>query len=257
MATIDLAGVTVRFPVYGSGLRFGALRSGIGAAVGGAIRRDSRGPVFVEALRDVSLSLARGARVGLIGHNGSGKSTLLHLVAGIYEPCAGRIAVRGRVFSLFDPMLGMSLDCNGRDNVVLRGIYLGLKPREAKARIAEIAEFCELGAYMDLPLKAWSTGMQLRLAFAIATAFDPEILLLDEQFLMGDAAFREKAEKRLERFVDRAGIVIQASHSEELIRKTCSTAILLDHGRLAAMGETGEVFDRYRENLGREATNVG
>jgi ABC-type polysaccharide/polyol phosphate transport system ATPase subunit len=255
MASVELDRVTIRFPIYGAGSR--SLKAGVAAAVGGAIRRSRFGPPVVEALRNISFKLERGDRVGLVGHNGSGKSTLLRVLAGVYEPCEGHVRIRGRVLSLFDPMLGMSLDCSGRDNVVLRGIYVGMTPGEARARMDEIAEFCELGSYMDLPLKAWSTGMQLRLAFAVATAFEPEILLLDEQFLMGDAAFRSKAEARLNAFVDRAGIVVQASHSEELIRSSCRSAILLEHGRLAFMGRTDEAFERYKAHSSGEDFVVG
>jgi ABC-type polysaccharide/polyol phosphate transport system ATPase subunit len=244
MARILLENVTIRFPVYGAPAR--AARSPI-RFVGGIIRRPSHGPATIEALRGISLSLEAGDRIGLIGHNGSGKSSLLRVIGGVYEPCEGRVEVSGRVLSLFDPMLGMSLECTGRENVVLRGIFVGLTPRQVLSRIDEIAEFSELEAYMDIPLKAYSTGMQLRLAFAIATAFEPEILLLDEQFLMGDAAFIDKAERRLKQFVGRAGIVVQASHSERLIRETCSKIVLLEQGRIKMFGEADEVFACYRE----------
>jgi ABC-type polysaccharide/polyol phosphate transport system ATPase subunit len=241
MAAIDLRGVSVRFPLYGAPA---AVARGAGA-VGGLITRARRGTAHVEALRGVSLRLERGDRLGLVGHNGSGKSTLLRVIAGVYAPAAGTVRVRGRVLSLFDPVLGMSAECSGRDNVVLRGIYMGLTPRQALARLDEIADFCELGDYMDLPLKAWSLGMQLRLAFATATALDPDILLLDEQFLMGDAAFQEKAEARLRAFVSRAGIVVQASHSEEAIRAMCDTAVLLERGEIVHRGTPAEIFARY------------
>jgi ABC-2 type transport system ATP-binding protein/lipopolysaccharide transport system ATP-binding protein len=242
MPSVELRDVSIRFPVYGA--RTLAPRR-TPAAVGGEIARDSHGPLHVEALRDVSLTLRQGDRLGLVGHNGAGKSSLLRVIAGIYPPQSGRRRVAGRIMSLFDPMLGMALECTGRDNVVLRGIYLGLTPGQARARIEEIADFCELGDYMDLPLGAWSSGMQLRLAFAIATGFEPDILLLDEQFGMGDAAFQEKAERRLRDFVARAGILVQASHSEPLIRATCSKVLLLDHGRAALLGGPDEVFARY------------
>jgi ABC-type polysaccharide/polyol phosphate transport system ATPase subunit len=241
MASVELRNVSVRFPVYGA--RAAPRRRW--NAVGGEIGGGGGSPLFVEALRDLSLSLVRGDRLGLIGHNGSGKSTLLRVIAGIYAPCAGSRRVRGRVLSLFDPMLGMALECSGRDNVVLRGIYLGLTPRAARARIEEIADFCELGAYIDIPMSAWSSGMQLRLAFAIATAFEPDILLLDEQFGMGDAAFQEKAQRRLRTFTASAGILVQASHSEPLIRETCSKVLLLDHGGEVLLGDPDAAFARY------------
>lgn len=242
-AAITLDAVSVSFPIHGA--RIGRLRLGR-RQVGGVIGRSSHGRPSIEALRDLSLALRSGDRVGLIGHNGSGKSTLLRVICGVYEPERGTVHVSGRVLSLFEPMLGMSLECTGRENVVLRGIHIGLTPRQALSKIDEIADFSELDDYMDIPLRAYSTGMQLRLAFAIATSFAPEILLLDEQFLMGDAAFMKKAEKRLKSFVGQAGIVVQASHSEQLIRATCTKLILLEQGRMIAFGEPDEIFERYR-----------
>lgn len=242
MAAVELRDVSVRFPLYGVGPGPSPGRG----TVGGLITRARGRTAHVEALRNVSLRLERGDRLGLVGHNGSGKSTLLRVIAGVYAPAAGGVRVRGRVLSLFDPVLGMSAECSGRDNVVLRGIYMGLTPRAALARLDEIADFCELGGFMDLPLKAWSLGMQLRLAFATATALDPDILLLDEQFLMADAAFQEKAEARLRAFVERAGIVVQASHSEEAIRAMCDTAVLLERGEIVERGSPAEIFSRYR-----------
>jgi ABC-2 type transport system ATP-binding protein/lipopolysaccharide transport system ATP-binding protein len=221
--------------------------------VGAAISRGRGGSPTITALDEVSLALADGDRVGVIGGNGAGKSTLLRVLGGVYEPCRGSVHVSGRVLSLSEPLLGMSHDCTGRENVVLRGIYLGLTPRQVKGRIDEIAEFSELGDYMDLPLRAYSVGMQLRLAFSIATAFDPDILLLDEQFLTGDAAFQEKAEKRLKAFVAKAGIVVQASHSERLIRDTCTRIALLDRGRLVMFGDPDSVFCHYSELRSAEA----
>jgi ABC-2 type transport system ATP-binding protein/lipopolysaccharide transport system ATP-binding protein len=200
----------------------------------------------VEALRAVTLDLRDGDRLGLIGPNGSGKSTLLRVVGGVYEPSCGRVRVSGRVLSLSDPMLGMSLDCTGRDNVVLRGIYVGLTPRQALGRLDEIAAFAELEGWMNVPLKAWSSGMQLRLSFAVATMFEPDILLLDEEFLAGDSAFREKAERRLDSFVRHAGIVIQTSHSERLIRETCTRVLLLERGCPIFLGSPDDAFALYR-----------
>lgn len=242
MARIRLDQVSVSFPVYGASAPAAGRRA---RSVGGAIAWARGGPPSVGALEGVSLTLRRGDRLGLIGHNGSGKSSLLRVIGGIYEPCEGRIEVEGRVLSLFDPMLGMSHECTGRENVVLRGIFIGLTPRQALGRIDEIAAFSELGDFLDLPLKTYSAGMQLRLAFSIATAFDPEILLLDEQFLMVDAALMEKAERRLKAFVARAGIVVQASHSERLIRETCDKVALLEQGRIVATGAPDEMFALY------------
>jgi ABC-2 type transport system ATP-binding protein/lipopolysaccharide transport system ATP-binding protein len=247
VTSILLDRVSVRFPLLG---RAGATRRRF---VGGRIGVHPGERPSITALEQISLRLGDGDRVGLIGHNGSGKSTLLRVLGGVYAPCDGHVAVRGRVLSLSEPMLGMSLECTGRENVVLRGIFIGLTPRQARARMDEIAAFAELEEWMEVPLKSWSTGMQLRLAFAIATAFDPDILLLDEQFATGDAAFLQKAERRLKSFVGRAGIVVHASHSERLIRETCAQVILLETGRMTAFGPAEAVFERYHEALERRA----
>lgn len=254
MSAILLDRVGVRFPIFGARAERGSPKKGL--AVGGAIAWSRRGRASVVALEDVSLTLREGDRVGVIGHNGSGKSTLLRVMGGVYEPSEGSLRVSGRVLSLFDPMLGMSVECTGRENVVLRGIFVGRTPRQALMKLDEIADFSELGPYMDLPLKAYSTGMQLRLAFSIATAFEPEILLLDEQFMAGDAAFMEKAERRLKAFVGRAGIVVQASHSERLIRETCAKVVLLEKGRVAAFGSPDEAFERYAGSPRSEHAHV-
>lgn len=244
-AAITLDAVSVSFPVHGT--RIGLPRLGR-SHVGGLISRSSHGRPNIEALRDLSLHLHSGDRVGLVGHNGSGKSTLLRVICGVYEPECGTVAVSGRVLALFEPMLGMSLECTGRENVVLRGVHIGLTPKQALSKLDEIADFSELNSYMDIPLRAYSTGMQLRLAFAIATSFAPEILLLDEQFLMGDAAFMQKAETRLKSFVAQAGIVVQASHSEQLLRDTCTKLILLEQGRMIGFGDPDDIFERYRQS---------
>jgi ABC-type polysaccharide/polyol phosphate transport system ATPase subunit len=251
MASIHLDRASVRFPIYGSRLRQAvSFRGTVGGFIGG--RRG--GPAVVAALEDVSLALNSGDRVGLIGPNGSGKSTLLRLIAGVYEPSSGRLRVSGRVLPLFDSMLGMSGEFTGRENIVLRGIHMGLTPRRALSRADEIADFSELGDYMELPLKTYSAGMQLRLAFSIATAFEADILLLDEQFMAGDAAFIDKAERRMKAFVDRTGILVQASHSERIIRETCNRVALLDRGRLIAIGKPDEMFSLYRERRAEEPT---
>jgi ABC-2 type transport system ATP-binding protein/lipopolysaccharide transport system ATP-binding protein len=251
MASIDLDQVSVRFPIHGSRLPQAAPSR---RTVGGIIKGRRGGPAVVAALEDLSVVFNRGDRIGLIGPNGSGKSTLLRLIAGVYEPCRGRVRISGRVLPLFDSMLGMSGEFTGRENIVLRGIHMGLTPRHALAQAEEIAEFSELGDFMELPLKTYSLGMQLRLAFSIATAFEAEILLLDEQFMAGDAAFIDKAERRMKAFVGRAGILVQASHSERIIRETCNRVALLEQGRLVAIGKPDEMFDRYRERRVQEPT---
>ncbi len=201
----------------------------------------------IQALTDVSFSLKEGDRVALIGHNGAGKTTLLRVLAGIYYPVSGTIVASGRIAPLFDVSLGMSPDSTGWENIRIRALYLGMSDAELARKIDEIAEFTELGPFLDMPLRTYSLGMQTRLAFAVSTAIEPEILLLDEGIGAGDAAFIEKANKRLDQFVDRAGIMVLASHSEALIERLCNKGIVMEHGRVRFIGSKDEAIAFYRQ----------
>lgn len=193
-------------------------------------------------MRDISIGIVHGERVALVGHNGAGKTTLLRVLAGIYVPQAGRVAVSGKIAPLFDIGLGMDGEASGYDNIRLRGLYLGLTRRQIESRIDEIADFSELGGFLDMPIRTYSAGMQTRLAFAICTCVDPDVLLLDEGILAGDAAFMEKAQARLAAFVARAGILVLASHSDGLLASLCTRALRLEHGRLVSDGPLREVL---------------
>src|SRR5262249_10715165 len=173
----------------------------------------------------------------------AGKTTMLRVMAGIYEPVSGAVSVDGHVAPLFDVALGIDPDSSGYENIRLRGLYLGLSRSEIKAKTDEIAEFTELGAFLSLPLRTYSLGMRARLAFAISTCIEPEILLLDEVVGAGDAAFIAKARQRLEALVARAGILVLASHSDSLVRQFCNKAILLDQGSVVATGPISEVME--------------
>jgi ABC-type polysaccharide/polyol phosphate transport system ATPase subunit len=250
MASIDLHHVTVSFPIYDGGSR-SLKRHLVSATTGGRIARDSGNHVTIHALDDVSFSLEHGDRVGLIGHNGAGKTTLLRVMAGIYEPVSGTAAIDGKVAPLFDISLGMDADLSGYENIQLRGMFLGLRKAQIQARMEEIAAFTELGSFLDMPLRTYSAGMHARLAFAVSTSIEPEILLLDEGIGAGDAAFIDKAHRRLDEFVQSAGIFVLASHTESFVRATCNKAILLDHGRVAFDGPVDEAFARYGAQQGQ------
>lgn len=209
------------------------------------IAEDGSGVVIVRALHDISLELQSGDRLGLIGHNGAGKSSLLRVLAGIYTPTAGSIEVRGRSVPLLDISLGMDEQSTGRQNIRLRGLLLGMSEAEIRAKAEEIAAFTELGDYLDLPLRTYSSGMRLRLAFAIATAVDAQILILDEVIGVGDAHFQEKAAARLQRLHDRSDIVVLAIHDPKVIRRSCNKALWLDRGRMRAFGAVDEVLAAY------------
>jgi len=236
--------VYVDFPIYDAkarSLKHSVLDLAIGGSIG--LRRDRR--VFVRALNNVSLTFREGDRVALIGHNGAGKTTLLRVVAGIYEPTRGHINCRGRVTTLSNITLGMNVDCNGYENIRMRGTIMGLSPREIKEKTRDIADFSELGTYLDMPLRSYSTGMRLRLAFSISTAMPADILLLDEWIGAGDYHFVSRAEERMKKVLDRAGILLLASHNEELIGRVCNRAILMQNGEVAADGDVMESLRHY------------
>lgn len=244
-ASIRLEHVSVAFPVYDLFARSAKNRL-ISAGTGGRLATDAGHRMTVQALDDVTLTLQHGERVALIGHNGAGKTTLLRVLAGIYEPTGGRVEVSGRVAPLFDVSLGMDPEATGYENIVLRGLFLGLSRAEIDARVGEIADFTELGDFLHLPIRTYSDGMRARLTFAVSTSIDPEILLLDEGIGAGDAAFMEKARMRMEKFVARAGILVLASHSQELIRSLCTRAILVERGCVVRDGDVTDVLRLYQ-----------
>ena len=228
---IDARGITVEFPVFTNAHR--SLKNAmLHATTGGRVARDSANRLTVRALDELSFQVKPGDRVGLVGHNGSGKTTLLRVLAGAYEPVSGRLSVQGRVASLLDIAMGIDPDASGYDNILLRGIMMGLRPRDIRERTQEIADFTELGEYLDMPVRTYSSGMQLRLAFAVSTSVSADILIMDEWLSVGDAQFSEKAARRLEALVEKSPILIIASHSLELIAKLCNRGFRLEHGRI-------------------------
>lgn len=211
----------------------------------GLYGRRGSGVRLIHALRDVSLTAADGQRLGVIGHNGAGKSTLLRVLAGVYPPSEGRREVRGRVSSLFDIALGFEADATGWDNIRYRGYLQGETPRSIRAKMADVAEFSELGPYLDLPLRCYSSGMLVRLAFSIATAIDPEILLIDEALSAGDLAFQHKARERIQQVVAKARVLVLVSHSLESLGQLCHDVIWLERGRIRQQGPARQVIDAY------------
>lgn len=172
--------------------------------------------------------------MGLVGHNGSGKTTLLRALSGVYAPTSGRLDVLGRVVSLLDISLGMDPDATGYENIMMRGIMMGLTPKQIKSRMDEIAYFTDLGEYLNMPIRSYSSGMQLRLAFTVSTSVEADIILMDEWLSVGDAAFQQKAAERLNHLVGNAPILVLASHSPDLINTVCTRVIELHHGRLVS-----------------------
>jgi len=243
MPSIDLNDVSVMFPVYSAGSR--SLKNALVAATtGGRIGSESK-HLVIQALDQVSMQFRDGDRVALIGHNGAGKTTLLRVLAGIYEPRVGSVRIEGRVTPMFDINLGIDPESTGYENIILRGLYLGLTRAEILARRDSVAEFTELGPFLDIPVRTYSAGMQARLAFAMATCIEPEILLLDEGIGAGDASFLEKANERLDHFIKKAGILVLASHSIDLVRRLCNRAVLMEHGRMVWAGPIEEGLAHY------------
>jgi ABC-2 type transport system ATP-binding protein len=240
---IRLNDACVDFPIFDAKTR--SLKKSVLGRAGGRIGTESKVPI-IEALRDITLSLNRGDRVALVGHNGAGKSTLLRLMAGIYEPTRGKAAVRGKVAPIFDLAVGMDPEISGMDNIIIRGLFLGMTKKQMEARLDDIAEFTELGDYLEMPLRAYSTGMRVRLALGVVTSIDPEILLLDEGIGAVDAEFLAKARGRLNELVARSGILVFASHSDEFLADLCDTALWMEHGQIREFGPLQDVLDGYK-----------
>jgi ABC-type polysaccharide/polyol phosphate transport system ATPase subunit len=218
------------------------------------LRRESPAPTSeFWALRDITFSIDHGDRVGIVGGNGAGKSTLLRLMARIYPPTSGQLSIRGSVAPLIEMGAGFNPELSGTDNIVFNGAMLGFSRSQMLAKMDAIHEFTGLVEFADMPLKYYSTGMYMRLAFAIATEVNPDILLVDESLGVGDAAFQEKAKARIQTLLDRSKVVVLVSHNLESLRELCTRGLWIHQGRLTADGPIGEVTDRYLEFTTRSA----
>jgi len=247
-ASLRLRDVSVDFPIYSGGSR--SLKKVLfNRTTQGNLARDARDRITVQALSDVTLDIANGDRLAIIGANGAGKSTLLKVLAGIYTPTRGHMHASGRISALLTPSIGLNPDATGRENVITRGMFMDVHPREMRDRVDEIADFTELGYYMDMPVRTYSSGMMVRLCFAVATSVRPEILLMDEWIGAGDAAFFAKAQQRMQDFLSATSILTLASHSLPLLQEWCNRAVLLDHGRITAMGSVEEVAAFYERSV--------
>lgn len=244
MVSIALRDVAVEFPVYNAAGR--SLKNQmLDVATGGAIARRRDGHVIVRGLDGISLSLTEGDRLGLLGHNGAGKTTLLRVLSGIYAPTRGTADICGECVSLINIALGIDPEATGKENIRLRAAIMGMSPVELRERYDEIAEFSGLGDFLEMPFRTYSSGMQLRLAFATSTAIRPEILVMDEWLSTGDEDFKDRANKRLRDIVDSTKILILASHSRELLLNNCNRVIWLEHGKIRMDGPAGDVIQQY------------
>jgi ABC-type polysaccharide/polyol phosphate transport system ATPase subunit len=210
----------------------------------------SKNPIMeVRALQDITLQINQGDRIGFIGHNGAGKSTMLKLLAGIYMPTSGRRLVEGRISSLFDIALGFESEANGWENIAYRSYLQGETPASMRAKKQAIADFSELGDFLNMPVRYYSAGMMVRLAFSIATAIEPEILLVDEVLSVGDLSFQHKARERMREMMAKAHLMVVVSHDLESLPQMCSRAVWLDHGRIAMIGPCQQVIDAYKSSV--------
>ena len=263
MFSISANQLRIEYPIYDSYKRSLRHQFGLGQiarnldqalkrkhSVGGDITQEASGRTTITALNGISFDIQEGDRVGLLGHNGSGKTTLLRAIAGIYEPMDGEITIEGHVTPLFDIQFGMDTDATGIENIALRGRMLDMSSTQIEETIDEIAEFTELGNYLHMPIRTYSTGIMVRLAFGVSTAIKPEILVLDEMIGAGDDAFFERAQQRLKNFIEDTGILVIASHNMGMVRQWCNKGMLMQHGNILAFGPIEEIAKRYESGEG-------
>ena len=244
MAYIDFQNVCIDYPVYNSSSR--SLKKKLATiATGGIISSSAKGVVVVKALDNISFFLEDGDRVAIVGHNGAGKTTLLRTLVKAYMPTSGTAVISGTVGSLVDISLGIDPEATGRENIFIRGALLGLSQSALKDSLSEIIEFSELGDFIDMPVRTYSSGMHLRLAFSVSTVLRPEILIMDEWLSVGDEGFRKKSQERMDALVNSTKILVIATHSRELVLSSCNKVIWMEHGKIKMNGKPKEVFDAY------------
>lgn len=244
MASILLENVCVDIPIYNSQGR-SLKKTILGMATGGKIGLNEKGKTIVRSLDNVSLQISPQERVGLLGHNGAGKSTLLRVLGGVYKPAIGRSRIEGKVGSLIDVSLGIDGEATGLENIFLRAALLGIPKVIVERELDNIIAFSELGDFIRMPVRTYSTGMHMRLAFAVSTMISPDILLMDEWLSVGDKDFQKKAEQRLNSLIERSSILVIATHSRALVEKCCTRVIWLEHGRVKMDGNPSEVCPLY------------
>jgi len=244
MASIEVSGASITFTATQS--KQVTLKEYL---VKGLFRRSVNPQVSIHALTDINLSAKDGDRIGVIGHNGAGKTSLLKLLAGIYTPTEGRCVVQGGVCSLFDISVGFENEATGWENIVYRSYLQGESPATLKGKMEEIAEFSELGEFLTLPVKGYSAGMRMRLAFAIATTAEPEVLLVDEVLAVGDMAFQIKAKARMKSMMSSSRLMVMVSHDLNTIKDTCNRAVWMRRGKFVMEGSPKDVVAAYNRDV--------
>lgn len=241
---IDLKDVCVDIPVFNSQGR-SLKKTVMGIATGGKIGLTESGKTIVRTLDNINLKVRPHERIGLIGHNGAGKSTLLRVLGKVYTPSSGQAIIEGSIGSLIDISLGIDGESTGLENIFLRAALLGIPKKKVEKALPELVEFTQLGSFIDMPVRTYSTGMHMRLAFAVSTMISPDILLMDEWLSVGDKEFQEKAETRLNKLIERTNVLVIASHSKKLIETCCSRVLWLEHGKIKLEGDPKEVCREY------------
>jgi ABC-type polysaccharide/polyol phosphate transport system ATPase subunit len=243
MALIHLDNISVNFPIYTSHTR--SIRTALFSKLGGQLASHNN-TVVVEAIKNLSLTLEDGDRLGLIGHNGAGKTSLLRVISGVYPPQQGEVNIIGKSASFTDITLGMDMEATGYENIIFRCVFLGLTFKEARELSPSIAEFSELGEFLDMPVRTYSTGMFVRLAFSISTSIEPDILIMDEMIGAGDQSFIEKAKARIDGLLEKTKILVISSHDMGIVQKICNKVMWLEKGEVKMMGSAEEVLAAYQ-----------
>jgi len=245
-ARVEVENLHINFPLYHGTAR--TLRKALAGMRSSRFEQDQQRRMVVQALHDVSFTLQAGHRLGLVGGNGAGKTTLLRALAGIYEPVAGRVSIRGEINALLDTNLGMNGELTGRENIGLRGLHAGLSARQIRTVEEDVEAFADLGDFLDMPVRTYSSGMVIRLGFALATSIRPNVLLMDEWFLAGDTDFMLKAKNRLEALVQQAEILVISTHQMDVVSAWCSEVLWMDQGRIRMRGRPDDVLPAYLES---------
>lgn len=245
MAHIILKKAFLDYPIFNASNL--SIKQAIFQAVGGKVSEHNKTKI-VRALNDINLDIKDGDRLAILGHNGAGKSTLLKLISDIYKPTSGTVELNGSLSSLTNIQLGMEEEATGYENIIIKGVLMGMTFSQIKSKVDEIIEFSELGEYINLPMRTYSTGMALRLAFAVSTCITPEILILDEMIGAGDKSFLQKVELRTNELMKNAKILVLASHNNQILKKFCNKAILMKKGEIVARGEVDEMIKLHSQD---------
>ncbi len=241
---ISLKNVNVDIPVFNSQGR-SLKKTVMGIATGGKIGLTESGKTIIRSLENINLEIHPHERVGLVGHNGAGKSTLLRVLSRVYSPTSGSCVIEGKIGSLIDISLGIDSEATGIENIFLRASLLGIPKQEVENALPDIISFTQLGSFIEMPVRTYSTGMHMRLAFAVSTMISPDILLMDEWLSVGDQNFQQQAETRLNNLIERSNVLVIASHSRELIERCCTRVLWLEHGKIRMDSTPQNVCPNY------------